>query len=85
VGLEAARALTWARAQQVCEGCGRQRGSQAHHRLPRGMGGTHRAAAGRVNAAGAVLVTTLGTRTWWLDNSGGYLSTPPAPSLTCEK
>ena len=82
--------------------------------MPRGMGGTRRAAAERVNAAsnllwlctgchgwveqyrsagrrrgwllihgqdphrvGAVLVTPLGARTWWLTDDGGYHPNPP--------
>lgn len=30
------------RADQWCESCGLQRGTEAHHRRPRGIGGTHR-------------------------------------------
>lgn len=44
------RAAVRARSDAWCERCGRQRGTEYHHRRPRGMGGTNRADSNTASA-----------------------------------
>lgn len=48
---DAIRPQIFARAHNLCEGCGRTRAEEVHHRQPRGMGGVHGAAARHSNSA----------------------------------
>lgn len=44
------RAVIHERAQGYCERCGEKRGTEAHHRRPRGIGGTRRASTNKPSA-----------------------------------